>query len=237
MCTPQNSQIIDTVVKEFLDRGQAFTAFEVSLEAKKRGATERHRDMKNYIHQCPVLNDEMEFGNYDKTLVHVGNEGGQPLQAFLYHPKSYDASTYKPLERKGGSSQPAAVPSVPALAASTAGAVNGSGAAALDPDEPDDGSYAVDYRNRLMIPTKFLRGMSATPGELVHVYADTDGVGTCIFLSKTAPTGDGVTSKTQMVERNGDLRLSQTTLTGSGFTGNKFLIENSGSTVKVSAAV
>ena len=233
MCTPQNSQIIDTVIKEFLDRGQAFTAFEVSLEAKKRGATERHRDMKNYIHQCAGLNDEMEFGDYSKTLVSVGNEGGQPLQAFLYHPKSYDASTYKPLERKGGA-PPTPTPALPALAASTT--PNGTGTAVLDPDEPDDGSYAVDYRNRLMIPTKFLRGISANPGELVHVYSESDGVGNCIYLSKTAPTKDGVTSKTQMVERNGDLRLSQTTLQGSGLSGTNFLIENNTDAVKVSAA-
>jgi hypothetical protein len=233
MCTPQNSQIIDTVVKEFLDRGQAFTAFEVSLEAKKRGANERHRDMKNYIHQSAGLNDEMEFGDYTKTLVSVGNEGGQPLQAFLYHPKSYDPNTYKPLERKGGGSPPL-IPQVPtpSLAASAAP----SATATLDPDEPDDGSYAVDYRNRLMIPTKFLRGISANPGELVHVYAESDGVGNCIYLSKTAPTKDGVTSKTQMVERNGDLRLSQTTLQSSGLSGTNFLIENNSDSVKVSAA-
>jgi len=231
MCTPANSQILDTVIREFLDQGRAFTAFEVSLEAKTRGADERHRDMKNYIHQCPGLNDEMEFGDYTKTLTNVGQDGGQPLQAFLYHPKCYDPATYKPLERKGGS-KPA---STPALAASTS-SILPAAAAVADPDEPDDGSYAVDYRNRLMIPTKFLRGIAANPGELIHVYSKSDGVGPVIYLSKTAPTDDGVTSKTQMVERNGDLRLSQTTLQGSGLNGNKFLIENATDTVKVSAA-
>ena len=79
--------------------------------------------MRNYIHQCQCLNDELEFGGYEKTLVDVGN--GQ--QAFLYHPNAYDPSQYVPLDTNNAPSQPPAADSTGAVAA------------AQSSDDDDDG--------------------------------------------------------------------------------------------------
>lgn len=210
MCTATNQGTIDHVIQEMIDQKRAFTAFEVSLEAKNRGANERHRHMKEYIHKCTVLNDACEFGDYTKTMVDVGNENGQVLRAFLYHPTSYDASGYQPLSR--GRSQPVVTTSNPTIVAVLPASVP-------DTDNGDD-SYGVDYRGRLWVLSNTLSNVGVKPSEPVYVFQD----GNAILLSKTDPNQG---AKAQIVEPRGGLHLSGATLKAYGLDGDKFLIENS----------
>ena len=57
---------IDDVVCEWINEDKMFSAFEVSIEAKKRGANERHRNMKHYVHQSIAENAD---GAYSRTLL------------------------------------------------------------------------------------------------------------------------------------------------------------------------
>ena len=41
---------IDEAVKEFVDEGRMFTAFEISLAVKEKGVRERHRNMRGSVH-------------------------------------------------------------------------------------------------------------------------------------------------------------------------------------------
>ena len=228
MCSPSNSALIDNVIREWTGQNRAFTAFEVSLEAKSRGATERHRDMRAYIHQTQALVDQMEFGDYQQTLIPVGSEKGQTLQAFLYHPKSYDVSRYQPLSRKGQAPQqvtpPASIPT-PAIAA-TSPSTTPSLSAVLDGDDDHDtgdDAFHLDYRKRLLVPTKYLREAGFKQGDNVCVLADS--VCHSILIVKDEPSTANFTVKVQRVEKDGDLRLSQTTLQGAGLNGDKFSID------------
>lgn len=239
MCDPQNQDIINAVVKEFITQSRAFTAFDVSLEAKSRGATERHRDMKDFIHQSSVLNDEMQYGNYTKTLVYVGDDGGNKLQAFLYHPTNYDPNSYVPQPRKRGNFPTPGVKAIPSFGTPTtpnsptpavclpgggpgttttpAGLSSGDG---TDDGASDDGTYRLDHRNRLMIPTTFLKKLGLVPGQMVYMSPESKKM---VLTAKAVNTSSGATSK--MVERNGDVRIYEGVLNNCGMSGSKFKVE------------
>jgi len=211
MCSPQNQTLINNVLDDYVSQGRAFTAFEVSIEAKKRGATERHRDMRAYIHSCQSLNDELEFGSYSKTLVPVG--GGN--NAFLYHPNSFDPANYVPLDtnQSPAPTQPNSV-SAPATSA----------AAATPTVDDGDIGHSLDHRNRLMIPTSFIRGLGVDPGNRVNVVRNN---GSIFLIPEANAVADGDTATQQVVERNGDLRLSLGTLMSASLQTGNFQIESS----------
>jgi hypothetical protein len=219
MCSVDNQNLINAVLDDFIGKGQAFTAFEVSIEAKKRGATERHRDMRDFIHQCQCLNDELQFGGYEKTLVPVG--GGN--KAFLYHHNTFDPSGYVPLDtsnnapsvftgitNQGGVSNPGISPQDAINASQNINKL-------LDPSTQQTNSdigYKVDYRNRLLVPTNFLRSVPAISGQRVNVVKL--GQGGLKLVGETVQIDSNDTATQQVVERNGDIRLSLTTLLASG---------------------
>ena len=212
MCSTENQEIIDQVLKTFIDQGRAFTAFEVSLEAKSKGATERHRDMKGYIHSSEVITDNMEFGDYIQTLVRVGEEHGQDLKAFLYHPKSFDPVTYNPLIRGGQFAKGSQVVVVPPVA-------NITGPTTTTTASPSSDSYVFDSRDRLLIPTSYMRKVGFEPGKTAYIYQE----GTAVAVATEGP--DGVSAKEQKVERDGDIRLARSTLEQNGLTASSFVIE------------
>lgn len=197
MCSVDNQNLINAVLDDFIGKGQAFTAFEVSIEAKKRGATERHRDMRDFIHQCQCLNDELQFGSYEKTLVPVG--GGN--KAFLYHHNTFNPSGYVPLDTSNNASSTPSVSNNPIVDPSTQ-------------QTNSDIGYKVDYRNRLLVPTNFIRSVPAISGQRVNVVKL--GQGGLKLVGETVQIDSNDTATQQVVERNGDIRLSLTTLLASG---------------------
>lgn len=221
MLTDPQKAIIDAVIAEFVSADRAFTAFEVSLEAQQRGVQARHRHLRDHIHACKALTDITEFGDYEKTLVDVG----QGHQAFLYHRFDYDTANYTPLNQT--SPPPVSIP--PAASAQPAGPAVFSPTPV--PTVSDDGSdggdsnvdphYQPDYRNRLMVPTKFLRELGLAPGEMATLALDKN----TLWLFKDTDPGYPQPQYRQVVERNGDLRLSQSRLVESGLTGNRFEIK------------
>lgn len=212
MCNTVNQEIINEVLKTFIDQGRAFTAFEVSLEAKSKGATERHRDMKGYIHSSELITDNMEFGDYSQTLVNVGTEQGQTLKAFLYHPKSFDPNTYNPLIRGGQFANKNSVAVIPPVANLTDGTTTPT-------VSPSSESYVLDSRDRLLIPTSYMRKVGFEPGNTAYIYQEGDAVA----VGPKEPSL-GV-NKTQKVERDGDIRIARSTLEQNGLAASSFVIE------------
>jgi hypothetical protein len=98
MCDSATIQLIEEVVEEKVRAGEMFTAFDVSLEVKKRGGTDRHRHMKRYVH---AYHGRGLMGtDYARTLIPIP---GARAQAYLYYPKSADPAGYRLWPRRRSS--------------------------------------------------------------------------------------------------------------------------------------
>lgn len=229
MCnaTPDQMQMLERTVRQFLDQGRMFSAYDVTLETREREHVQmRHKDVRGACHEIQCLQDAVDFGwddpsggqpvEWGKTQVSVG----QGQWAFIYHPRSVDPNTYQPRPTFSKPSAPspvtAAAPATPSISAA---AISDSGG------QNADGTFGTDYRNRLFIPTKFLRGAGLNANDECFVVADK--ANKLILLAGDDSNLDGVVRiTTQRVERNGDLRLSSTTLTKGELDTDKFVIEN-----------
>lgn len=233
MCNlPQNMiDKLEKTVKQFLDEGRMFTGYDVTVETRQREQIHlRHNDVKAAIHELPLLNDAVEFGhdmpnggtvNWGKAQVSM--PGG--LWAFVYHPGNVDPKGYRPKSTISAapvntSVSPAAMPAVATIS------VTPSDSGGIQPD----GSFETDYRDRLLVPTRFLKEAGINAGDTVYVLAD--GTVPSILLVKDSQQLNGMQITTQVVERNGDVRLSSRTLKAASLTDSKFNIES----VKMGAA-
>ena len=209
MCTDSTKNIINSVLDTFLGQKRAFTAFEVSLEAKQRGATERHRDMKDYIHTCQIMKDETEFGDYEKTLISVG----QGRQAYLYHLSSYDINQYVPLHMGGATSTPST------STTQTVSTTTPTQSSSTNNGFWVDHVHTVDHRNRLMVPTRYMRDAGFDAGDHVNVVRSN---GSLFVTSATTAVKTGDTVSSQIVERNGDIRVALSNLVQAGLQNGSF---------------
>jgi hypothetical protein len=91
MCSYDNEQILRDVIEDKVNQGKAFTAFDITMQAKKKGMSDNHRFVKNTIHR--IMADENP--EYGKTLIDIPGAS----QAFLYHPDGYDVDGYTPMDR------------------------------------------------------------------------------------------------------------------------------------------
>ncbi|MAE81296.1 MAG: hypothetical protein CMB80_01080 [Flammeovirgaceae bacterium] len=170
MCTPQNESIVSDVIDEFVDSGKPFTAFDVTSEAKKRGATERHVHLKGVVH-ARYGNGQLQSAGYNRTLVDIGT----PVKPWLYYLDGTDHSKYESDHQVG----------------STDVDVD------IDTDSNDDQYASTDNKNvfvrkitnanRLSIPTSMSSRFSNATGAKIGVYV-TKGK---IFLVQTQSPPDG----------------------------------------------
>jgi bifunctional DNA-binding transcriptional regulator/antitoxin component of YhaV-PrlF toxin-antitoxin module len=228
---------LETTVRQFLDEGRMFTGYDVTIETRQREKLNmRHQDVREGVHELDVLKDAIDYGwdtkngtvKWTKTQQNMPGGGW----AWIFHPTNLDPRGYQP--RQQGQTATTTAPTTrttPSLT-STKDVTNDSGG------EQDDGTFATDYRNRLMIPTKFLKEAGLKAGDTVFVAADNQT--NCIVIAKDndAVQGAGLKITTQLVERNGDLRLSSKTLKSADLQDSKFTIETadksfSGGTAKV----
>jgi bifunctional DNA-binding transcriptional regulator/antitoxin component of YhaV-PrlF toxin-antitoxin module len=217
---PVAEALISTVITEWTDASYPFTAYQVSREVQRRMKAQghafiRHNDLKNSIHKCQQLADASEYGDYTHTLVPVAG-----TQAVLYHPNTFDASTWTPTTDApspvtGGSAHPVTTPThAPAALTSGLSVVTPTDAS----DGDDDGAFVTDYRGRLMVPKQYLSNLGLNAGSTVYVISETNEL--VLSASQIAASG-----KSRLVERNGDIRVLTTELQAAGLTGNKFNIE------------
>lgn len=226
---------MEKTVRQFLDEGRMFTGYDVTLETREREKVNlKHRDCRGVVHEMTFLNDAIEFG-YDpdpksnaqtvkwaKTQVDMGNG----TWAFVYHPSNVDPNSYTARHGQAPAQHSSVVlaptsPVVTAAPATDDSTVNDSGG------ENSDGTFETDYRNRLMVKTKFVRAINLNPGDDVVVVCDSNKQTITLLhdMAAAPQPGNGIGVATQRVERNGDFRLSSATLRSAGLSSSKFKVE------------
>jgi len=89
---------LNEVVDEWTGDKRVFTAFEATIEAKRRGMTARHRDVRDAIHE--LMQIHLDCRLYSRDLVHIP---GIAIPPFLYFPRNLtleDAKNKHPLFMK-----------------------------------------------------------------------------------------------------------------------------------------
>ena len=164
MCNSQNEQLIRDVVAEKVQSGSPFTIWDITNEARKRGATEQHYQMKSVVTGMSAAG---ELPGYDCTVIQTPTG-----QARCYHPLGMDISGYVNGINGG---QPAA-PSQPSPSASSAPTPStvATGTAVADPADDSDTERKVsaDADGRLNISPSILSRIGLAPGDKAQVGVD-----------------------------------------------------------------
>jgi hypothetical protein len=190
---------INDVVAEWIREGKMFTAFEVSLSVKHSGVHERHRHMREYIHQT-IFRLGIQRGDYTRTLMDVG----APEQAWVYHTVAANPYEYVPLERSDRTPVPAhARPRGLRNPQRLSSGVSSPFAIPTD-------AYGTDQRGRVCVPVSLLEQLGAGPGEKVNVLCDPANEQALITKAKASDNTNPDTSYT--VEQDGNVRITQGTL-------------------------
>jgi bifunctional DNA-binding transcriptional regulator/antitoxin component of YhaV-PrlF toxin-antitoxin module len=191
---------IEEVVTPWVGRGKMFTAFEVSLAVKEQGVRERHRNMRETVHD--IIFRIGGPAGYTRTLMDVG----APEQAWVYHRMGDNPYTYQPLDRTGmpQKADPSyVVPSGvrnPVKLSSTV----------KNPYAIPDGAYGTDQRGRVCIPVTMLQTLGVGPGDRVEVLCDAANEEVQVTRPGGQQRDDVDTSYT--VEGDGNVRITQGTL-------------------------
>jgi hypothetical protein len=92
MCDLATEYIVEEVIQEKVRAGEMFTAYDVTCEARRRGATDRHRAIRQFVHD---LHARGRMGpDYARSLIHIPDIGATP---WLYHCYWDDPAEYRPL--------------------------------------------------------------------------------------------------------------------------------------------
>lgn len=229
MCEPATLGFIQEIIGREVDEDKMFTAFDVSLAAKKMArqkgeAVERHRHMKNTIHQ--EMDRYISNGLYERQLLDVGPN----LRAFVYYPEGQDPTQYTPLKRLDA---PPAT-STPHKHAIIPPAVP------LDQDDDDDddggdtrGDGSPDARGTINVPTYLLRAAGIEPSDDAYVIAKVDDQKNNILVVTKDKPADVDPLVTYKADPHGAVRISKGQLAAGGLVGSKFDYDSSGDEVVV----
>lgn len=218
---------ITEVVTDWVDEGRMFSAFEVSLAVKEQGVRERHRDMRDQVHE--VIFRVGGPRGYSRTLMDVG----APEQAWVYHPRTASPYRYRPLPRGAGHPAPADDPVfvAPPLRSPRPLAWASPAQAVVPP-----GAFGTDQRGRLCLPVTFTQALGVGPGDRVRVRCDL--AGERITVTPLAAGEEPLFDATYTAEPDGNVRLTQATLDRAGLGGLQcYHIEGDGREVTVTAFV
>lgn len=188
MCTSTNAIIVEDVVNEFIDEGKSFTAWDVTKEAKKRGADESHWHLKQAVHAL-FLNGAFSLKDYTRSLINIASP-----PPFLYHPVTEDPQNYEDavLNRQSGSTPTDGVQTTPI---------------SVDDDDGDDCvDRNTDSTGRLCLPKNFLLELSLTPNDVVDVFVNHDNISVYAHDANQQP--DTILK----VNADGRVRISPSTL-------------------------
>jgi hypothetical protein len=222
MCTQATVNLISEVVQEKVQNNELFTAFDISLEVKKRATAagetpERHREMKSEIHQ--QISAFLNMNIYERTLKDVG----APESAYVYFPVGGNADNYVPVTR----SQSAA----PSPAATSASATGGRLSSSRPSYNRGDTARLPDSRGVICVPNHLIKKIGLNAGETAYVYqkdADTLAVTRDASL---LPGIDVLSSYT--VDSSYNVRITSVTLGKGGLTGSLFDFDLDGTEVLI----
>lgn len=256
MSTVGLTPVVETVVDEKVQKGEMFTAHDVTLEVRGRGHRAGHTEVRDAVH------DYYQRGGlgvgYARTNIPV--PGG--YTPFLYHRSADDPATYSNIRGAGvmstpvGNQQTIAVPppssqtdddddgddddglsSVtipPGLIANV-----GPGLVVTPIHSNSNGRHAsnkpgatsargVDGRQTLSLPAPVIRKVGFRAGDKVYAVASTDGVD----VVSTLPPSSSVFGK-YTVDCHDQVRLTQSLLKRAGIAGTKYDVEEAGNKVVV----
>jgi hypothetical protein len=222
---PSTRRKITQVVKQFVEEGKMFTAFEVSLAVKEQGVQQRHRHMKDTVHE--VIFEIGGPASYTRTLMDVG----APEQAWVYHLPQDNPYKYVPLPRADGKPQPKADdPFIVPIGVRNPIKLN---AAVKSPAAIPPGAFGTDQRGRLCIPVPMLARLGAGPGQSVDVRCD--ATEEKVYITRPNPTQPQDPDTTYTVEPDGNIRITQGTLEKAGIDHLQcYCIEGNASLISVS---
>lgn len=206
MCSATTFEFLQDTVRKFVGEDRLFTAFDVTLSAKKyakeKNCTidERHRDLKNDVHN--LVEQYVQNGIYQKELWDVG----APTRAFLYFPNGGNPKAYCPIDRPN-----------------TKAATVAQSSAQADPNDGDcvDIGRKPDSRGCVTVPCYMLRVVGFLHKDTAYVYANQNNVS----ISKV-DKGNSVATYT--VDYHNNVRISQQTLAKANIAGKTydFKVEN-----------
>lgn len=90
MADAATQQLIDQIVQERVQAGAMFTAYDITLEARRRGGNVRHNDVRDLVHE--FFEQGRMGAAYKRSTVDVG----APTRPFLYHRFDADTRSYQP---------------------------------------------------------------------------------------------------------------------------------------------
>jgi len=166
MCNSQNQVIVDSVISEFISQRKPFTAFDVTQESRKRGATEFHGQMKASVHGKWAA---MQSDNYQRQIIYLN---GSPVDPWLYFPQGYDPMDYVNAINAGNPITVATASPVHPHGISQPDA--DSGDSVEDEDDVNTNDFATGIltsEDRLAVPKEMLRQIGAYTHNTVHVIA------------------------------------------------------------------
>jgi hypothetical protein len=208
---PSIRRVVSQIVKEWVEEGKMFTAFEISLAAKDRGVRERHRNMKNMVHE--VIFEYGEPLGYTRTLRDVG----APEQAWVYHQPGDNPYRYRPLPRHDAPGADVDLDATPDVTLVIPNGIRNPIRLATGVKVPSSippGAFGTDQRGRLCVPVVLLAQMGARPGQGVHVQCNrTDET---VSLTRPNATDPQDPDATYTVEADGNVRITQMTLEKAG---------------------
>jgi hypothetical protein len=94
MITDSDRDVVIGIVKEFISKKWEFTAYNITAEARKKGVSARHNDVKQIVHD---MYSDGEMDNY----VRKNKDVGKTIQPFLYSPPA-DSVTTDGVDNDGG---------------------------------------------------------------------------------------------------------------------------------------
>lgn len=249
--------VVETVVDEKVQKGELFTAHDVTVDVRQRGHRAGHTEVRDSVHDY-YQRGGMGVG-YSRTNITV--PGG--YTPYLYHRSADDPASYSNIRGAGvtstpsGNQQTIAVPSpssqtdddddddgpsvvtIPSsLIASVSpgfvvtpinGSNNGSNGRHSSNNKPGvTSARGVDGRQTLSLPSPVIRKVGFHAGQKVYAVASTDGVDVVSAL----PPSSAVYGK-YTVDRNDQVRLTQSLLKRAGIGGTKYDVEDAGNKVVV----
>lgn len=233
MSTTGIGPVVEAIVTDYVQKGNMFTAHDVTLETRQKGHRLNHNEVRDTVH------DYYSRGGmgvaYTRSVISVP-AGGQP---FLYHRTADDPATYGNIRGQGmvpnASTATIAVPPPSSIPVNTDDD---------DDDEDDDEPVAVpaglavkrhksrsanknktvdravDSRESLSIPKAMVHTSGFKPGDKVYASGKDDN-GTWVMEITSFPTSANVCKK-YTVDKNGQIRITQSALKRANIGGSTY---------------
>ena len=177
--------VINEVISEKTNAGEMFTAYDVTVAARKKvnNFIDRHNKIKKDVHNAFVNNEMPTL--YVRTLVGLQDANKKVSEVYMYHYLSENPTDYQP-------SNPAL--KVVSIDGDTVDGID-------DSDEEEEDEYCKDKDGRLNIPQKLLKKAGLNAFRDVFIINDKDTVLVSVW--------DNFNSPTLSVNADGRVRLNK----------------------------